>query len=234
MNNGKISSISRGETMEPPEVVEQILTLHEKGWGKKRIAKELSISRNTIKRYLHQKEWRPYCRTKKVTKLDGLSDWLEATFRKHRGNSVVVHQEIIRQHRIHLSKSTVRKAVKPFRNKLENEALATVRFETPPGKQMQIDFGSITVTINNTPTKVHFFAAILGYSRRQYVQAFLHERQRAWFEGIEGAFQHFNGVPKEILLDNARALVSKHNPLSREVVFNDRIPHICKLLGFYP
>jgi hypothetical protein len=99
---------------------------------------------------------------------------------------------------------------------------------------MQIDFGSITVKIGKTPVKVHFFAAILGYSRRQYVQAFLHERQRAWFEGIEGAFHHFQGIPKEILLDNAKALVSKHNPLSREVVFNDRFHTFASYWCFTP
>jgi hypothetical protein len=25
----------------------------------------------------------------------------------------------------------------------------------------------------------------------------------AWFEGLEGAFRHFGGVPREVLLDNA-------------------------------
>jgi uncharacterized protein YjcR len=93
MNDGKIPSISRGSLMESPEVVEQILILHKKGWGKKRIAKELGMSRNTIRRYLRQDGWMPYCRTKRSTKLDNLNNWLEETFRKHKGNSAVVHQE---------------------------------------------------------------------------------------------------------------------------------------------
>lgn len=128
----------------------------------------------------------------------------------------------------------MRKALRPLRKNLAIEAVATVRFETPPGKQMQIDFGSMTININHTATKVYFFAAVLGYSRRQYVEAFLHERQTSWFQGIEGAFQHFGGIPKEVLLDNARALVSKHNPLSREVLFNDRFHTFSNDWGFTP
>jgi len=64
--------------------------------------------------------------------------------------------------------------------------------------------------------------ATLGYSRRIYVQAFRHERQSAWLEGIEGAFRHFGGLPGELLLDNAAALVRHHDASTREVEFNDR------------
>jgi len=234
MKNVKISSKKGGNTMQLPEEVDKILALREKGWGTKRIAKELGISRNTVKRYVRQKTWAPYNKPKRLKRLEGLEDWLEQTFRKHQGNSVVVHQELAKQHKIHLSKSTVRRAVQPLRKSLEMEAIATVRFETPPGKQMQIDFGSITVRINGEKTKVHFFAAILGFSRRQYVKVFLNERQTSWFSGIEGAFEHFGGIPAEILLDNAKALVKKHNPVSREVVFNDRFHTFANYWGFTP
>lgn len=37
------------------------------------------------------------------------------------------------------------------------------------------------------------------------------------------AFRHFNGVPEQVLLDNARALVDHHNETNREVVFNERL-----------
>jgi transposase len=57
--------------------------------------------------------------------------------------------------------------------------------------------------------------------RRGYVAVCLHERQSAWLHGLEGAFRHFGGVPHEVLLDNARALVDEHNAQTREVKFND-------------
>lgn len=217
-----------------PEIVDQILYLYAKGWGKKRIAKELGISSKTVKRYIFQNGWKPYKKPVRTKKLMGLNKWLEECFYTHRGNSVVVHQELKRQHGIDVNISTVERAVRPFRQKIVSESKATVRFETPPGKQMQIDFGSLTVKIGNEKRRVYFFAAVLGYSRRQYVQAFLHERQSAWFEGMEGAFRHFGGIPEHVLLDNAKALVSSHNPLTREVIFNSNLCAFATYWKFTP
>ena len=52
--------------------------------------------------------------------------------------------------------------------------------------------------------RVHLFVATLGYSRRPYVAVFSHERQAAWWQGIEGAFHHFGGRTRELLIDNAK------------------------------
>jgi transposase len=51
-----------------------------------------------------------------------------------------------------------------------------IRFETPPGKQLQIDFGERRAMIGGENVKVYPFVAALGYSRRLYVRAF-HSRQ---------------------------------------------------------
>lgn len=220
--------------MYPPEMVDQILNLSANGWGKKQIARELGISRNTVKRYLHQKGWAPYKSPKRSNKLKGLSGWIEETFLLHKGNCAVVLQELGRQHQIKVHLRTIEKAVKPFRQKLINTALATVRYETPPGKQLQIDFGSMRVKIGGELSKIFFFAATLGYSRRQYVQAFLHERQSAWLNGIEEAFQYFGGVTEQVLLDNAKPLVSSHNPATREVLFNPRFRAFAEYWKFKP
>lgn len=236
MDNVKMTAKNNfcGDIMLEPETVDKVFKLVLLGWGKKRIAKELGISSRTVKRYLSQKEWLPYKRPIRKKKLDGLTDWLEKTFYLHKGNAAVVHQELMLQHQIKVNPSTVERAVRPFRQKLVADAIATVRFETPPGKQMQIDFGTMTLKVAGEIRRVHFFAAVLGYSRRQYVKAFSHERQVAWFEGIEGAFQHFGGVPEQVLLDNAKALVLSHNPLTREVVFNDKLHAFASYWKFTP
>jgi transposase len=157
-----------------------------------------------------------------VGQLASLQKWLEETFLIHGGNAAVVQQELVRQHNISVHLRTVQRAVQPLRKLLLAKAKATVRFETLPGKQMQIDFGSKTMTIAEESKRVYFFVATLGYSRRMYAQAFIHERQTAWFMGLEGAFRHFGGVPRELLLDNPRPLVTQHNPRTREVIFNER------------
>lgn len=124
--------------------------------------------------------------------------------------------------------------MKDLRRELKASSIATVRFETPPGKQLQIDFGSKIVEIDGQKTKVHFFVATLGFSRRIYVAPFNNERQSSWLEGLEGAFRHFVGVPHQVLFDNAKALVKHHNPESREVTLNEWFIGFARYWGFKP
>jgi hypothetical protein len=121
-----------------------------------------------------------------------------------------------------------------LRQALAAEARATVRFATPPGQQLQIDFGERVVPIGGVDTRVHLFVATLGYSRRLFTRAFGHERQSAWFAGLEGAFHHFGGIPREVLVDNARALVEYHDARTREVRFNARFLAFARDWGFTP
>ena len=47
-------------------------------------------------------------------------------------------------------------------------------------------------------------------------------------QGLEGALRHFEGVPEELLIDNAASLVNAHTPQTREVQFNDRFHAFCR------
>jgi hypothetical protein len=76
--------------------------------------------------------------------------------------------------------------------------------------------------------------ATLGCSRRTYVTFFLHECQSAWLQGLEDAFQHFGGLTRELLIDNAKALVNEHDAQTREVTFNDRFHAFCRYWGITP
>lgn len=88
----------------------------------------------------------------------------------------------------------------PLRRVLVAEARATVGFKSPPGERLQIDFGERRVKIAGVATKVFFFVATLGYSRRLHVRAFGHEKQESWFAGMESTFQAFGGIAREMLL----------------------------------
>jgi transposase len=79
-----------------------------------------------------------------------------------------------------------------------------------------------------------FNFAALGYSRRLYVRAFRNERQESWFAGLEGAFRHFGGVPEEVLFDNDRGLVVRHDRQTREVEFNVRLHAFARHWRFRP
>ena len=226
--------LPRSEVMQTPEEVTAMLRLKALGWGVRRIAGELGCSHMTVRRYLAQGGWVAYRGRGRPRTLTGLDEWVAERFRRHAGNADVVRQELEREKGIRLSLRTVEREVAPLRRGLEAEALATVRFETPPGKQLQIDFGERRVTIGDEKVKVYLFVATLGYSRRLYVRAFRNERQESWFAGVEGAFRHFGGVTEEVLLDNDRGLVARHDRVTREVEFNARLHALAKHWGFRP
>jgi len=222
----------QGEGMRKPDEVAAMLRLKELGWGERRIAVAVGCNRRTVRRYLAAAGWVRYRVGRRVKALDGLEEWLAERFRRHRGNAEVVRQDLAREKGVVVSLRTVERAVASMRQGLRAEARATVRFETPPGHQLQIDFGESRVGIGGERVRVHLFVATLGYSRRLFVQAFAHERQSAWFDGLEGAFSHFGGVPREVLLDNARALVDRHDAATREVRFNERLHAFARYWGF--
>src|SRR3954454_9836133 len=213
----------RRDVMKAPDEVSAMLRLKALGWGSKRIAAELGCSRNTVRHWLARGGWQPCGLPSRSRKLDGLSEWMRERFRQHAGNADVVRQELVREKNITVSLRTVERAVAPLRRELIAAARATVRFETQPGEQLQIDFGERRVEIGGVAVKVYLFVATLGYSRRLHVRAYGHEKQDSWFDGMESAFRGFGGVPREVLLDNAKALILHHDPASREVVLHPRL-----------
>jgi len=222
----------RRDEMRTPDDVTAMVKLKDLGWGVKRIAGELGCSKNTVKRWLRLGGWRPCTVPSRLRRLDGLEDWLAERFRRHGGNADVVRQELVAEKGVVVSLRTVERAVAPLRRELVVQARATVRFETRPGEQLQIDFGERRVEIGGSSERVFLFVATLGYSRRLHVRAFGHEKQDSWFMGLESAFAAFGGVPEEVLLDNARALVLHHDPASREVVLHPRLHAFARHWGF--
>ena len=109
------------------------------GWGTRRISRELGIARNTVRRYLAEGGWSRCQMPERAKALDGLAGWLAERFRRHAGNADVVRQELVAERGIAVSLRTVERAVVPLRQALAAEARATVRFETPPGRQLQAE-----------------------------------------------------------------------------------------------
>jgi transposase len=70
----------------------------------------------------------------------------------------------------------VQRFVRPYREQRRWSELATVRFETGPGEQAQVDYGHLWVWIGAQTEKIHLFVFTLGYSRRLCARAYRHER----------------------------------------------------------
>lgn len=178
--------------------------------------------------------WVPYRGVGRPRTLAGLEDWIAERFRRHGGNADVVRQELAAEKGVTLSLRTIEREVAPLRRELEAQARATIRFETPPGRQLQIDFGERRALIGGENVRIYLFVATLGYSRRLYVRAFRNERQESWFAGLEGAFRHFGGVTEEVLFDNDRGLVVRHDRSTREIEFNARLLAFARHWRFRP
>jgi transposase len=217
-----------------PAVVDLIRELSGQGLGSKRIARQVGVSRNSVRRYLAGAtvgfQERPEARRLDAATQHEVQRLFETVAE---GNTVVVQQELADQG-IDVDLRTLQRAVAPLRQAARARALATIRFETPPGQQMQIDFGEKVVTIAGTPVTVHLMTVVLGYSRRLYCQAFLAERQDDWLEGIEAACRHFGGLPQQILCDNASPLVTSHDPKTGAVVWHPGFEAFCKDRGITP
>ena len=222
----------RRDEMKEPDEVSAMLRLKALGWGARRIAAELGCSRTTVRRWLKEGTWRRPSPPERSRGLEGLEAWIEERFRRHAGNADVVRQELAAEKGVAVSLRTVERAVAHLRQDLRAEARATVRFETRPGQQLQIDFGQRRVEIDGLPRLVSLFVATLGYSRRLHVRAFIGERQEHWFVGMESAFAAFGGVTAEVLLDNARALILSHDVATREVVLNPKLHAFARHWGF--
>ena len=211
------------------EVVTAIRTLAERGAGKKAIARALGVSINTVRRYVRQPhETRRQVRPTARRLTDAWRDVARALYAGPAGGNAVVVQRLLGERDVAVSTRTVERAVADIRRAVRVAQVATVRVETPPGDQLQIDFGQQRVAIGGAWVRVFFLVAVLGYSRRLFVKAFLSERQDDWREGIAAAFTHFGGVPRTLLGDNARALVTGRDRETGTVLFHPGYLAFCR------
>ena len=84
----------RKDPRSEPDEVSAILRLNELGWSSKRIARELGISRNTVKGYVVAGGWTPYRQPQRNKELDGQETWLKERLRQHHGNADMIRQEL--------------------------------------------------------------------------------------------------------------------------------------------
>ncbi len=211
------------------ELVTAMRTLAGRGVGSKAIARELGVARNTVRRYLRQPieagvQHRP--RARRLT--EAACDEARRLYDGAAGGNAVVVQRLLAEGGTTVSVRTVERAVVDLRRARRVAQVATVRVESPPGDQLQVDFGQKRVRIGGEWIRVFVLVAVLSYSRRLFVKAFLSERQDDWREGIAAAFRHFGGVPRTILGDNARALVVGRDRMTGTVLFHPAYLAFCR------
>jgi len=207
-----------------------IKELYAGGTPKKAIARLLGVDVKTVRRQLKKADWVAYQRDNSEYRnlLEGFHDWLINRMKEVGYNAIVLFRELTFQG-YQGSYETVKRFVHPYR---EKQSKACVRFETAPGEQSQVDWGSAWVWLGDVEVKIHFFGLVLGYSRRLYAKGYLNERFASLIDGHESAFRWFGGFTSDLLYDNAKTMITTHNVHTKELILNRQFEDFAHHYGF--
>ena len=202
--------------------------------NKSEMARIMGCSRQTI----YNKENRlknPKIRKKIVrqSKLDPYKETIDVKVDKYRSKAMNVYKFIQKQ-----GYTGGYGIVKNYVREHKNEQIqkATIRFETIPGLQAQVDWKESMKLVNNKGEifEINIFLMILGYSRFKYIKLTSDRTQDTLFRCMVEAFSYFSGSPREILFDNMKTVVDKARTTTTEVVFNKRFIEFSNDAGFTP
>lgn len=118
--------------------------------------------------------------------------------------------------------------------KSEKSKRATMRFETNPGLQAQVDWKEKLKMINRDGEvfEINLFLMLLGYSRTKYIELTLNRNQDTLMMAMINGFRYFEGVPKEIIFDNMKTVVDQSKTNYQEPVINETFYQFSKDMGF--
>jgi transposase len=181
----------------------EIQVLRRQGRSIRRIAQEMGMSRNTVRRYLREQREVKYCpRDPRPCKLDPCKKYLQERIEQARPDwipATVLLREI-RALGYGGGISQLKAYLRPFKT---SRLDPVIRFETAPGEQMQVDF----TTIRRGRDRLLGFVATLGFSRATFVRFSDSEQFADWRAGLLAAFEYFGGVPRHVLFDNAKSVI---------------------------
>lgn len=202
-----------------------------RGDGVRSIAKQLGCSRNTVRRYLREPGAKRYkARVPRPRKLDGYKEYLRQRVQqaKPRWIPATVLLREIREHGYDGGISQLKAWLVPLKT---GEPEPVVRFETPPGQQMQADF----TTVRRGRDPLVALVATMGYSRATFVKFTTSEDAATLCSCLREAFDYFGGVPEQVLFDNTKAVVIERDAYGEGLHrWNDELRGLAEECGFTP
>jgi transposase len=211
------------------------------GESERRIARDMNISRTTVRKYRDLAEPRGYLQPGHSLPDDVT---LRAAFGpdpqprpRAAASTVEPYQEVVQRlvdqgvemtaifqrlrdnHGYTGSYSAIRRYVHRV-NPHTPEAI--VRVHTAPGEELQVDFGSVGPLydpVQGCRRPAYVFVATLGYSRHQYAELVFDQKTPTWIALHRRAFESFGGVPKRVVPDNLKPAVLHalvHDPVLGE------------------
>lgn len=200
--------------------------LRAQGKGIKAIARELGVSRNTVRLALEREGPPHYQRPPQPNpKLEPYREFIQELSGRGLIGSRILRE--LRKRDYEGSQASFYCYLRQLKRE-EHDHRVCLRYETAPGQQGQFDWSPYTIELGGTLNRVVVFCLVLGYSRRKHYWPSLDETQGSIYEAIEEGFWHFGGATKELLTDNARAFVLNSAP--GRFQWN---PHFLELCGHY-
>ena len=187
----------------------EIHQLQAKGYSCRSIARQLQISRGSVAKYLADPALVTSTRKKKSSKLDPYRELIEDMIKECPDVKAPVVLQRIREKGFSGEITIVRDLLRKLRGKAKNRQ-PFIRFESQPGEQVQVDWGHMgTLTYGENRRKLYGLAVLEGHSRMLYV-FFSHSQQQEYLhQGLLEAFIYFQGLPKEVLVDNMLTAVTE-------------------------
>ena len=213
--------------------MQQIEELKRQGLSLQGIGRLLGIDRKTVRKYLLKPEGTPTYgpRPSRASKLDSFKGYVEERLKAGVWNAQVLLREL--RARGYTGGYTILKDwLQPQRESAQ--MVAVRRFETPPGKQAQVDWGHLgSIEIQGQERKLNAFTFTLGYSRTMMAEAALDQKLGTLLKMHEEAFRQLGGVPEEILYDRMKTVWMEIDERG-EVVWNPVFLDFAHYWGFTP
>jgi transposase len=213
--------------------VQDIEELKRQGLSVRAISRLTGYDRKTIRRYLLEPRGVPVYgpRPTGPSKLDAFKEYLQERMQAGVWNARVLLREL-RERGYTGSYTILTDWLRPQR-----ESACTVavrRFETPPGKQAQVDWGHLgTLEMEGEERKLWGFTFTLGYSRTMMAEAAVDQKLGTLLRMHEEAFRQLGGVPEEILYDRMKTVWLETDERG-EVVWHPVFLDFARYWGFTP
>jgi len=187
------------------EVWMDLKLLRQQGHSIRHIARLTGLSRNTVRRALRQKAPSSFQAAERTSKLDDFKPYIEKRFAECALSAVRLLEEIKLQGYTG-SLVTLRRFLHTLKGQHSASKKMTVRFETPPGQQAQVDWAYCGRFHDEQgkPIAVYAFVMVLSFSRMLYVEFTTSMKVETLIACHLAAFQYFDGFPALLLYDNMK------------------------------
>ena len=213
----------------------EIRSDRQKGMSYTEISKRYNIDPRTAKKYAGSETRPEYVLSQpKPSKLDPYKSQIVVWLEEAPYSSARILEKI-KEQGFDGGRSIVQEFVRGKKEQYNEKA--TVRFETMPGLQGQVDwafFENYSVLEGGKWKKLYCFLMILGYSRMRYIEFVTDMSTDTLIRCHQNAFRYFGGYPDEILYDNMKQVVIKRLLKQSDSTMNRQFEDFAGFYGFNP